>query len=359
MRRNPKNFYTQFLSMKSIKDLIKITDYITDRHDTHTNHNSDNHKTIVFDNQLEIDRKLKNIINIANFHTTRIKLNRKGGKPSSPATSIMISIPEIIGDKKISLKDITKLHNIMIKDTVSKLNEIYKLNFTKNEEAKFIKDYVVSSIHYKDNNPHINIILPSVVKTFTTIKKEDNKKYRTVDKILKLRLGLRKFSFHTKLLVEQNMLKMGYSLSDYVIKKVRENKKLNPMASIKQDIKQEREKQEQISNQLQKQNNQLLLEVQQLQELFQDMEFMKDTSQKLVKRINVYLNRMQTAISEQNIEKFNKNQKYVEDNYNKLSELVSEENKNKLSKFEALKKSIQDKKDKFKTTSYPTPTLSK
>ncbi len=316
MRKNPKNFYTEFLSMKSIKDLIKITDYITDRHDTHLNHNSDNHKTIVFDNQLEIDRKLKNIINIANFHTTRIKLNRKGGKPSSPATSIMIAIPDIIGNKKISLEDITKLHNIMIKDTVSKLNEIYKLNFTKNEEIKFIKDYVVSSIHYKDNNPHINIILPSIVKTFTTIKKEDNKKYRTVDKILKLRLGLRKFSYHTKLLVEQNMLKMGYSLSDYVIKKVRENKKLNPMASMKQDIKEERKKQQEISTQMEEET--------------QEQKKLNIQLQKLVKRMEVYSRRAEEELAknkeEMDLKRLEKNQRLYDkskDKYELLRKALS------------------------------------
>ena len=119
MNIKPKNFYTEFLSMKSVNDLIKITDYITDRNDKHINHSSDNHKTIVFDSQTDIDRKLKNMINISNFHTTRIKLNRKGGKPSSPATSIMISLPENIADKKISLEDMKKLHKIMIRNIVN------------------------------------------------------------------------------------------------------------------------------------------------------------------------------------------------------------------------------------------------
>lgn len=355
MKLNPKNFYTEFLSMKSIKDLIKTTDYITDRNDTHLNHTSDNHKTIVFDNQSDVDRKLKNIINIANFHTTRIKLNRKGGKPSSPATSIMISIPEIIGDKKISIEDIKKLHNIMIRDEVSKLNEIYKLNFTPQEEKKFINMYVISSIHFKDNNPHINIIIPSVVETFKdTIK--DNQKVRARDNIVKLRLGLKKFSYQTKLLVEKNMFKLGYSLTDYVIKKVRKNKKLNPMASMKQDIKEEKNKQLKITNNLEEVANQSLLEFQQLQHIFKEMEFLKEVSEKLKKRIDIYLNRMATALEENDKEKFDKNKALADKSYNKLSELVSEEHKEKLSRFEELKKSIEVKRQSTSDL-YPAPTL--
>nr|WP_321267749.1 hypothetical protein [uncultured Sulfurimonas sp.] len=356
MKRNPKNFYTQFLSMKSINDLIKITDYITDRNDTHLNHSSDNHKTIVFDDQTDVDRKLRNIINISNFHTTRIKLNRKGGKPSSPATSIMISLPEIIGDKKISLDDIKKLHHSMIRDEVSKLNEIYKLNFTPQEEKKFINMYVISSIHFKDNNPHLNIIIPSVVETFKDTLK-DNKKVRARDNIVKLRLGLKKFSYQTKLLVEKNMFKLGYSLTDYVIKKVRENKKLNPIASIKQDIKDERKKQIQFTHNLEEENKNSILEMQQLQQLFKEMEFLKDTSEKLHKRINNYLNRMATALQEDDTDKYIKNEELANKSYNKLSELVNEEHKEKMSKFEELKKSIEAKRKS--NTLYPAPTINK
>ncbi|WP_434580447.1 hypothetical protein MLC52_10890 [Sulfurimonas sp. NW15] len=315
MKQKPKNFYTEFLSMKTIKDLVRIADYITDRNDNHINHSSDNHKTVVFDNQTDVDRKLRNIINIANFHTTRIKLNRKGGKPSSPATSIMISLPEIIGEKRISLEDMKKLHNIMIRDIVSKLNEIYKLNFTKNEAQKFINDYVISSIHFKKNNPHINIMLPSVVKTFTTIEK-DNKKYRATNKIKKLRLGLRKFSYQTKLLVEQNMLKMGYSLSDYVIKKVRKNNKQNPIASMKQDIKDERLKQEKISTQMVEQT--------------EEQKKLNIQLQKLVKRMEVYSRRAEEELAkdreQMDLKRLEKNKRLYDkskDKYDLLKKALS------------------------------------
>lgn len=315
MKQTPKNFFTKFLSMKTIKDLVRTTDYITDRNDNHINHSSDNHKTIVFDTQTDIDRKLRNIINISNFHTTQIKLNRKGGRPSSPATSIMISIPEIIGDKKISLEDMQRLHDIMIGDTISKLNEIYTLNFTKNEEKMFINKYVISSIHFKENNPHINIMLPSVVETFKTIQKE-NKKVRTRDNILKLRLGLRKFSYQTKLLVEKNLFKIGYSLSDYLIKKVRDNKTQNPMASMKQDIKDERVKQQELSIQLQQEQS--------------VNEELKIQLQKLVKRMEIYSIRAEEELAknreDMDLKRLEKNQKLYDkskDKYELLRQALS------------------------------------
>lgn len=312
---NPKNFFTKFLSMKTINDLVRITDYITDRNDTHINHSADNHKTIVFDSQTDIDRKLRNIINISNFHTTRIKLNRKGGKSSSPATSIMISLPNTIGEKKISLEDIEKLHYSMIKDTVAKLNDIYKLNFTKNEEKIFINKYVVSSIHFKENNPHINIILPSIVETYKTIQKNNESK-RVRDDIIKIRLGLRKFSYHTKLLVEKNMFKLGYSLSDYVIKKHRENKILNPMASMKQDIKDERKKQQEISTQLLEQS--------------EEQKDMNHKLKKLIKRMEIYSRRAEDELAksreEMDLKRLEKNQKLYDkskDKYELLRKALS------------------------------------
>ena len=301
--------------MKMIKDLVKMTDYITDRNDKHLNHSADNHKTIVFDNQANIDRKLRNIINMSNFHTTRIKLNRKGGKPSSPATSIMIAIPDIIGNKKISLEDIKKLHNLMIKDLVAKMNDIYQLNFTKKEEENFIKNYIISSIHFKDNNPHINIMLPSVVQIYKTISK-DNKKFRSKDKIIKIRLGLRKFSYQTKLLVEQNMLNLGYSLSDCIIKKVRKNNTQNPIASMKQDIKDERLKQQEISNQLIEQT--------------QEQKELNTKLQKLVKRMEIYSRRAEEELTkdreQMDLKRLEKNQRLYDkskDKYELLRKALS------------------------------------
>ncbi|MBU4003007.1 MAG: hypothetical protein KKB94_11880, partial [Proteobacteria bacterium] len=184
----PRNFYTKFLTVKSTKSLINLVDYITDKHDEHINHLSDNHKTIVFDEQQVIDRKLKNMINIFNYHNTKVKLNRKGGRPGSPASSIMISIPENIANKTVDIKTMEKFHKKMVDDTVSKLNEIYNLNWTKEEEELFKNNYLISSIHFKKSNPHINIMIPSIVQTYKNIEK-DNKVMRAKSAILKIRLG--------------------------------------------------------------------------------------------------------------------------------------------------------------------------
>ena len=351
MTKKPKNFFTKFLSLKKINDLIRMTDYITDRNDEHINHSSDNHKTIVFNNQKEIDTKLKNIISISNYHSTKIKLNRKGGRPSSPATSIVISIPEQFGDNFISLLNLKLLHRLLITDIIEKLNEIYKLNWTQSEQKKFIDMYVISSIHFKKNNPHINIILPSIVETFKT---KDNKQVRTKSKVVKLRLGLKQFSYQTKLLVDKNMSKIGYSLSSYIIKKVRKNKKSNPIASLKQDIKIEKSQQEKITQTLQNELNSLQDDLLQIKELFDSMEFLKESSEKLQKRISIYLKRMDTSFYEKNIQKFEKNEKLVNKSYNKLVELV--DNKEKLKKFEDLKQKIELKKQLLNSL-HPAPSL--
>ena len=355
MTKNPKNFFTRFLSLKKVNDLIRMTDYITDRNDEHINHSRDDHKTIVFDSQKKVDSKLINIISIANYHSTKIKLNRKGGRPSSPATSIVISIPEQFGDNFISLLNLKLLHRLLITDIIKKFNEIYKLNWTQSEQKEFIDMYVISSIHFKKNNPHINIILPSIVETFKTVNK-DNKQVRTKNKVVKLRLGLKQFSYQTKLLVEKNMSKIGYSLSSYIIKKVRKNKKSNPIASLKQDIKIEKSQQEKITQTLQNELNSLQDNLIEIRELFDSMEFLKESSEKLQKRISIYLKRMDTAFFEKDIQKFEKNEKLVNKSYNKLVELVDKENKEKLKKFEDLKQKIKSKKQLLNSL-HPAPSL--
>ena len=86
------------------------------------------------------------------------------------------------------------------------------------------------------------------------------------------------------------------------------------------------------------------------------MDFLKDISAKLEKRINIYLQRMQSALEEKNEEKFETNFSLANKSYNKLKELVNEEHMEKLAKFEALKKNIGENKQSSFTQDYPAPT---
>lgn len=309
MNRNAKNFYTEFQSVKSVKSLITLTDYITDRNDKHINHQGENHKTIVFDTQEVIDKKLRNVIDLHNIHHTRIKLNRKGGRPSSPATSIMVSLPPKIRNKEVDTQTMKKFHDLMISDIVKKMNEVFNIHWTPSEQNNFISDFVISSIHMKDNNPHLNIMLASVVRKFKSVKNDKEETIRKYDGLQKIRLGLRKFSNQVKLLATQNMARLGFSLSDYTIQKARTSKRLNPVASLKQDIKEEKEKQVQLT--------------QNLESKLEQQEKTNELIQTFLKRMEIYEKRMQDAIESGDTKKMQKNEKLYQKAKDKYDQIRS------------------------------------
>jgi DNA anti-recombination protein RmuC len=139
-----------------------------------------------------------------------------------------------------------------------------------------------------------------------------------------------------------------------------DNFNIDYLKHIIEDTRKNRNRKNKIhhtQDKLNQQLNQSTKDIEKLQGLFQELDFLKSVSVKLSKNINIYINRMKTATEELNQEKYEKNLNYANKSYNKLKNLVEEENLSKLSKFEELKKSIESKKSL--STKYPSPTRSR
>jgi DNA anti-recombination protein RmuC len=139
-----------------------------------------------------------------------------------------------------------------------------------------------------------------------------------------------------------------------------ENFNIDYLKHIIEDTRKNRNRKNKIhhtQDKLNQQLNQSTKDIEKLQDLFQELDSITSVSKKLSKNISIYINRMKTATEEQDQEKFDKNLSYANKSYNKLKNLVEEENLSRLSKFEELKKSIENKKSK--STNYPSPTRSR
>lgn len=311
-----KKLKNWFIGFKTIKGgaagLINIADYIYN--DKHKNHIKHGHEIVAFEAG-NSEKILQNILHIQQSKENETLLKRKGGRPASFGKSLLVSFPPEI---KLSDESYRLLKDKLVDKFIKFISDNNNLNYTAEQIAYTKRSFIISSVHkQKNNNDHLNIIIPNV---FLDLNK--NKSLKRVD------LGKKMYSHFLKTITNSLLLNMGHNYLDYQIKRQRNNKN---------------------------HKNKLSYTIEQLQEVFQEMDFLKDVSSKLEKRINIYLQRMQSAIEEKNEEKFETNLSLANISYNKLKELVDEQHMEKLAKFEALKKNIQENKPTNLSANYPAP----
>lgn len=311
-----KKLKNWFIGFKTIKGgaagLINIADYIyNDKHKNHINHG---HEIVAFEAG-NSEKILQNILHIQQSKENETLLKRKGGRPASFGKSLLVSFPPEI---KLSDESYRLLKDKLVDKFIKFISDNNNLNYTTEQVAYVKRSFIISSVHkQKNNNDHLNIIIPNV---FLDLNK--NKSLKRVD------LGKKMYSHFLKIITNSLLLNMGHNYLDYQIKRQRNNKN---------------------------HKNKLSYTIEQLQEVFKEMDFLKDVSSKLEKRITIYMQRMQSAIEEKNEEKFQTNLSLANISYNKLKELVNEEHMEKLAKFETLKKSITENKPTNLGTNYPAP----
>mgnify|MGYP000947036854 CR=1 FL=1 len=311
-----KKLKNWFIGFKTIKGgaagLINIADYIYN--DKHKNHVKNGHEIVAFEAG-NSEKILQNILHIQQSKENETLLKRKGGRPASFGKSLLVSFPPEI---KLSDESYRLLKDKLVDKFIQFISDNNNLNYTAEQIAYTKRSFIISSVHkQKNSNDHLNIIIPNV---FLDLNK--NKSLKRVD------LGKKMYSHFLKTITNSLLLNMGHNYLDYQIKRQRNNKN---------------------------HKNKLSYTIEQLQEVFKEMDFLKEISAKLEKRINIYLQRMHSAIEEKNEEKFETNLSLANISYNKLKEQLDEQHMEKLEKFEALKKSITENKQTNFSANYPAP----
>jgi hypothetical protein len=326
MKRKLKNWFVRFETIKNgAGGVVNLSDYINNNQ--HPNHLKNGHEIISLDKNREII--LRNHLSIQQRMDNLKMIRSVAGRKSSFGKSLVISFPQ---DIKLSNEQYREINDIYISKMIEFISKENDLKYTKEEIKKYTNTFIQSTLHKQaQSNDHINILLPNVF-----IKYNENNQLKRVD------LGKKKYSHYAKNLINKIMLdnfKIDYL--KYQVKTQRTSK------NRKNKIHHTQDKVQDALNQSSK-------DLKKLQDLFQEMEFLKSVSEKLSKNINIYIGRMKTATEEANQEKFDKNLNLANKSYTKLKSLVEEENLSKLSKFEELKKSLENKKSK--STNYPSPT---
>ena len=311
-----KKLKNWFIGFKTIKGgaagLINIADYIYN--DKHKNHLKNGHEIVAFEPDRS-EKILQNILHIQQSKENQTLIKRKGGRPASFGKSLLVSFPSEI---KLSDEAYKMFKDKIVDRLIKFISDNNNLNYTTEQVAYVKRSFVLSSVHkQKNNNDHLNIIIPNVY-----IDLNNSKALKRVD------LGKKMYSHFLKTMTNSLLLNMGHSYLDYQIKLQRNNKN---------------------------HKNKLSYTIEQLQEVFKEMDFLQDVSSKLEKRITIYMQRMQSAIEEKNEEKFETNLSLANKSYNKLKELVNEQHMEKLEKFEALKKNIIENKPTNFSSNYPSP----
>ncbi|WP_455756777.1 hypothetical protein [Sulfurimonas sp.] len=325
-----KNWFVSFDTIKSgATGLINSVDYIFDNE--HQNHIKEGHQIIAYQSVSNSHKVLKNILQAQQSKDIEIKLARKGGRTASYGKNLLVSFPSEI---KLTDNEYKQIAEKLIYELIKFISIKNDLQYA-DEQIKYIqRSFILSSLHKQDNtrNDHINIVMGNVF-----LDLNNNRQLKRID------LGKKMYSQFLKNITNKVLLDYGQNYLDYQIKEQRKS----------------RNRKNKLHHTIDKLNDLIdssFEEMQQLQQVFKEMEFLKGISKQLQKRTEVYLNRMSTALHEENIEKYKKNEALADKSYNKLSELVDIENREKLSKFEELKKSIEEKR-KNKLECYPSPII--
>ena len=325
-----RNWFVSFDTIKGgATGLINSVDYIFDNN--HDNHKKEGHEIVAYEGIKNSHTILKNILLQQQKKDVEVKLARKGGRTASFGKNLLVSFPSEI---KLTDSEYKQISNKLIYELINFISINNDLKYT-DEQIKYIqRNFILSSLHRQDKkrNDHLNFVMGNVF-----LDLNNDRKLKRID------LGKKMYSQFLKNTTNRVLLEYGQNYLDYQIKsqrKARSRKNKLPHTIDKLN--------EVIDTSLQ--------EVQELQKLFKEMSFLQDISLKLKKRIDNYLNRMATALEENDTSKFNKNKILADKSYNKLQELAtSEEHKKKMSRFEELKKSIEAKQQN-NSTLYPAPT---
>lgn len=310
-----KNWFVRFETIKGgANGLINMADYILD--DNHTNHQKNNHHIIAYEKHSQTI--LKNMLSIQQNKDIDTLLKRKGGRPASYGKSLLVSFPSEI---KLSDESYKAIRDSLIIDFIKFISDENDLNYTNEQIEYFKRNFVLSSLHKQPNNEHLNIIVPNVF-----LNLNDNNKLKRLD------LGKKKYSSFLKTLTNKLLLNYGHNFLEYRIKSSRHNKN-------------KENKLHYVTRQLQEQ-----LEKQQLN--------LDEKVEKIQTRIGHYFYRMETAITENDKPKFDKNLEYVKSNLDKLKKVIgsNEEEDDALFKQIADIKSILGEND-FSFDNYPSPRI--
>lgn len=329
MKRKLKNWFVRFQTIKNnAVGVVNLSDYINNNQ--HSNHKKDGHAIISFNQDRELI--LRNHLSIQQRADNLKMIRGRAGRKSSFGKSLVLSLPKTI---KLSNEDWKLINNRYIFELVSFISKENSLNYSNEQIKKYSHNFIQSALHKQTNdNDHLHLLVPNVF-----IDYNKNNSLKRID------LGKLKYSHFSKNLINKIMLdKFSINVLAYQVEDTRKSRNRKNRIHHTQD-------------KLNQQLNQSTKDIENLQTLFQELDFVKSVSEKLSKNINIYIGRMKTATEEFDQKKFTKNLDYANKSYNKLKNLVEEENLSKLSKFEELKKIIEN--NKSKSTNYPAPTRSR
>lgn len=246
------------------------------------------------------------------------KGRKASGRKSSFGRSILLSLPNEV---KLKKEDYRKIRDLILIRLVNFISKEYNLNYTKQQRDRYITNYILSTAHLQNSNNHINILVPNVFID-----------YNNKNQLVRVDLGKRKVSYFIKQSFNYIMHQyFNKSILDYKIKAHKETKKTNSQYSYK-------------LKQVEEQKEDLKLQISNMKSLFT---FTNENLTKLQKRVDIYINRMDTAIEEKNQEKFEKNKELVQKNMEKLKQElqkdISENQKPNLDKFEKIKSELAQK----------------
>jgi hypothetical protein len=277
----------------NVKSFLNLYEYIYDLKNQHPNHNlKEFHKVIGFEDRHP--QICKNFLNLQmkidiekNF---LIGGKKASGRKASYGKSILLSLPSSI---QLEEKDYKRIRDLILIRLVNFISAEYKLNYDKSQRDRFINNYILSTAHLQNSNNHINILVPNVFIDYNE------------NKLIRIDLGKRKVSYFIKKSFNYIMLNyFNNNYLDYEIQAHKISKKTNSQFNYK--LKQLEEQKEDLTHQISNMKN-----------LFN---LTNENLIKLQKRVDIYLNRMDTAIEEQNKDKFEKNKELIERNIEKIKE---------------------------------------
>lgn len=305
----------------NLKSFLNLYEYIYDLKNTHPNHNlKQQHKVIGFENRhSQISKNFLTLQMKMDLQRSLLKGKKSSGRKSSYGKSILLSLPKNI---KLKEEDYKRIRDLILIKLINFLSVEYGLNYSKEQRDRFITNYILSSVHIQNNNDHLNILVPNVMID-----------YNNQNKLIRVDLGKRNISYHIK--KSFNFIMLNYfnkNYLDYEIKSHKISKKLNTQYNHK--LKEVEEKKEDLQSQIKNMEN-----------LFN---MTNENINKLQKRIDIYINRMDTSIQEKDKTKFDKNKDLVLKNLKKMKEEFEKKTENQdtsfdLSEFEKLKSRFENK----------------
>lgn len=323
--RKLKNWYVEIKSIKgknnnNVNGVLNLYNYIYDTENSHPNHKKINHKVIGFEQQHKTI--VKNFLSLQQrmdvIHS--LKSGKKScGRKSSYGSSILLSFPK---ELNLKMENYKKIRDLILIKLIEFLSKEYNLNYTKQDRDKYITTYILSSLHL-DNSPHINIMIPNVIIDF---------QFNT---LVRTNLGQKKVSYFLKNCLNGILLeRFNKNHLDYQIKSHQLSKKTNTIYSYK--LKEVEEKKSDLETQIRHMKN-----------IFDNKNKYID---KIQKRVDIYLNRMNTAIEQQDQPKFEKNKELVLKNLQKIKQEFEKKTQNEDKPFDIEK--IENLKTKFQNKSY-------